>query len=392
VPDGRILADFEGDDYGGWRASGDALGKQPVHGTLPKQQAVSGFRGRGLVNTFLSGDGAQGTLTSPEFEIDHDYLSFLIGGGNHAGKTCLNLLRDGRVVRTATGDADEHLNWKSWDVRALRGKKAVLEIVDHYTAGWGHINVDHILLADQPARPASDGALWADYGRDFYAAVSWSDIPKTDGRRLWIGWMSNWEYANDVPTSPWRSAMSVPRELGLRTTPEGLRLFQRPVRELAKLRGTHHQLGAVSLEQASDWLKQRKFDTQLLEIEIDFAAEKDAGKFGLKLMTAAGEETLIICDLGASQLRVDRTHSGRADFHKQFSGTHSAPLRVREGRVSLHILLDASSIEVFGNDGEAVVTDLILPSPGSRSLELFSEGRPHRLKQLHVWELNSACK
>ena len=67
--------------------------------------------------------------------------------------------------------------------------------------------------------PAPTLPLWADYGRDFYAAVSWSDVPARDGRRLWIGWMSNWNYANDVPTFPWRSAMTVPRELLLRQTP-----------------------------------------------------------------------------------------------------------------------------------------------------------------------------
>jgi fructan beta-fructosidase len=392
VPDGKVLADFEGDDYGGWSASGEAFGKQPAHGALPKQQAVSGFRGRGLVNSYLGGDSAQGTLTSPEFEISQDYLCFLIGGGNHQGKTCLNLLRDAAVVRTATGDADERLNWKSWDVRELRGKKAVIQIVDRESGGWGHINVDHILLADQPARAASDGALWADYGRDFYAAVSWSDIPKSDGRRLWIGWMSNWEYANDVPTSPWRSAMSVPRELQLRSTPEGWRLVQRPVRELQKLRTAQHQFREASLEEANTWLKQGTFDNQLLEIEIGFGVEKNTSKFGLKIVAGPGEETVITCDPVLAQLRLDRSRAGRTEFHKQFSGTHSAPLRITEGRVSLHLLLDTSSIEIFGNDGEAVLTDLILPNAGRRKLEIFAANKPPGVKDLHIWELNSAWR
>src|SRR5258706_2490113 len=83
VPEGKLLADFEGNDYAGWRATGDAFGNQPARGTLANQQSVSGFRGKGLVNSFLGGDSAQGTLTSPEFEVTHDYLSFLIGGGHH---------------------------------------------------------------------------------------------------------------------------------------------------------------------------------------------------------------------------------------------------------------------------------------------------------------------
>ena len=86
-----------------------------------------------------------------------------------------------------------------------------------------------------PARSAFESALWFDYGPDYYAAVSWSDVPKSDGRRLWLGWMSNWAYGADVPTSPWRSAMSIPREVGLRKTAEGIRLVQKPAREMASL-------------------------------------------------------------------------------------------------------------------------------------------------------------
>ena len=83
--------------------------------------------------------------------------------------------------------------------------------------------------------PASE-TLWSDYGKDFYATISFSDIPPSDGRRIWMAWMSNWLYANEEPTSPWRGAMSLPRELSLRRTPAGLRLVQRPVRELESLR------------------------------------------------------------------------------------------------------------------------------------------------------------
>ena len=83
-----------------------------------------------------------------------------------------------------------------------------------------------------PASPDPRGALWLDHGRDFYAGVTWSDAPKGDGRRVLLGWMNNWQYANDIPTAPWRSAMSVPRALSLTRTPAGIRLVQTPVREL----------------------------------------------------------------------------------------------------------------------------------------------------------------
>ena len=153
---GIVLADFEGETYGDWTATGEAFGKGPAHGTLPGQQTVSGFLGKGLVNTFLGGDGPQGTLTSPAFEISRRYISFLIGGGSHANETCINLRVDDKVVRTTTGKDNEKLEWCSWDVQELQGRTARLEIVDRHSGGWGHINVDQIELADE-ARGADLG-------------------------------------------------------------------------------------------------------------------------------------------------------------------------------------------------------------------------------------------
>lgn len=148
-----LVADFEGDDYAGWKVEGTAFGDRPARGTLPKQMPVTGFRGKGLVNSFNGGDAATGTLTSPAFKVERDYFNFLIGGGGHEGKTCLNLLHDGKVVRTATGpnvDAGgtEELTAVSWDVKDLRGKEVVVQVVDSHTGGWGHINVDHIVQSN----------------------------------------------------------------------------------------------------------------------------------------------------------------------------------------------------------------------------------------------------
>ena len=349
---------------------------------------MDGFRGRGLVNTFFDGDKSEGTLTSPEIEISHNHLSFLIGGGNHAGKTCLNLLVDGRAVRTATGNNAERLSWKSWDVRDLRGRKATLEIVDRHAGGWGHVNVDHVVLADAPARPASEPALWLDYGPDFYAAVSWSDIPQRDGRRLVIGWMSNWQYANDVPTAPWRSAMSLPRELALHRAADGLRIVQQPARELRKLREGHYRLRAASVREANDWLQRKGITGDQLEIELEFETA-GAGECGLRILQDKDEATVIRCDPGHHRLVLDRTRAGKSDFHPAFARAFEAPLRVRDGRVRLHVIVDASSVEVFSDDGEFAITALVLPSENSRGLELFAESATARVKQMDIWKLKS---
>ncbi len=149
-----LIANFEGKDYGNWRTSGDAFGTSPAHGTLPGQMNVSGYRGSGLVNSYLNGDGSTGTLTSPPFKIERHFISFLIGGGKDLEKTCLNLLIDGKIVRQATGPNDkpggsEALKALAWDVTEVEGKTAVIQIVDRATGGWGHINVDEIIQTDK---------------------------------------------------------------------------------------------------------------------------------------------------------------------------------------------------------------------------------------------------
>ena len=150
-------------------------------------------------------------------------------------ETTVNLLVDGEVVRTTTGPNSERLDWSAWNLRDLVGETAQIQLVDRNTGGWGHLLADHFTFADEPALSVLQRSSWMDYGKDFYAAVTWNDVP--DRRRIAIAWMSNWNYAGAIPTSPWRSAMTVPRELALRTIDGRPQLVQRPVRELRSLRG-----------------------------------------------------------------------------------------------------------------------------------------------------------
>ncbi len=152
--DDLLLADFEGTDYGDWTVEGEAFGPGPAQGTLDHQMNVSGYRGKGLVNSFFGGDRATGSLTSPSFEIERKFINFLVGGGGYENETYLCLLVDGKPVRTATGPntapgGSEALNWRTWDVTDLAGATAVIRIVDVRTGGWGHINVDHIVQSNR---------------------------------------------------------------------------------------------------------------------------------------------------------------------------------------------------------------------------------------------------
>lgn len=149
-----IVADFEGNDYGTWTKSGKAFGEGPARGTLPGQMHVEGYLGNGLVNSFFEGDGTTGELLSPEFTIERNHISFLIGGGMDLERTCMQLLVSGKVVRIATGNnsqpgGSEALLVDSWDVTEFRGKPAVIRIVDQATGSWGHINVDQIVQTDR---------------------------------------------------------------------------------------------------------------------------------------------------------------------------------------------------------------------------------------------------
>lgn len=143
-----LIADFEGSTYGNWKVEGEAFGPGPAQGTLPGQNEVSGYDGKGLVNTFFRGDDTVGRLVSPPFTVQRRFINFKIGGGRHPGKTCINLLVDGKVVRTSTGLNDERLLWDTWNVEEFRGKSATLEIVDDQKGPWGHINIDSIEQAD----------------------------------------------------------------------------------------------------------------------------------------------------------------------------------------------------------------------------------------------------
>jgi len=180
-----VIADFEGPDYGDWKVTGEALGTGPAQGTLPKQMEVTGFQGKGLVNTFLPLDAGTGTLTSPPVKIERRFVNFLIGGGGFHGKTCINLLLEGKVVRTAVGPnvvggGSEALDWCSWDVGEFSGQQAVFQIVDRHRGGWGHINVDQITFSNRKARfGTEEQEIWPALRRKFANPQSRLEIELT---------------------------------------------------------------------------------------------------------------------------------------------------------------------------------------------------------------------
>jgi len=568
---------------------------------------VSGFVGHGLVNSYLGGDKATGTLTSPEFKIERKFISFLIGGGGLPAQTCMNLLVDGQIVRTATGPnidpgGSEELAPAAWKVDDLAGKTAQIQIVDDATGGWGHILVDQIVLADQvtvaPIEPeklyderyrpqfhfsarknwlndpnglvfyngeyhlffqhnpagiqwgnmtwghavspdllhwkqldnailpdrlgtiysgsavvdwnntagfqtgkekvlvamytaaeangqkyvqciaysndrgrtwtkydknpvlpyiapanrdpkliwhaptkqwivalyliGQDYALFTspdlksftrlqnvppfgngecpdfypmpvdgnsaqikwvfsgangryvtgdfdghkfvldtphaqpmDWGKNYYAAQTYSDIPVTDGRRIQIAWMAGGVF----PRMPFNQQMSFPTELKLQRFPEGLRICRTPVREIELLHADPHEWHDLTVKPGDNPLAAVHGDLFDIRAEIEPGAATAVG-FNIRGHQVAYR----IADQKLTCL----------------GGTAAVPLANQ--RLSLQILVDRSSLEVFANNGYVAMTSCFVPDPKNQSLEFYALGGNAKLIHLQTFEIRSVWK
>jgi sucrose-6-phosphate hydrolase SacC (GH32 family) len=393
---GTIHADFEDTSYGqGWTVTGDAFGTGPAQGNLPGQQYVVLYEGEGLVNSFQNENASTGTLTSPTFTISSDYINLLVGGGNNAqgaadGATAVNLIVDGEVVRTATGADSDALDWTAWNVGEFAGRNAQIQIVDQNTGDWGHILVDQITFSDQAARNSVERANWADYGSDFYAAISYNNLP--NDQHTWVGWMSNWAYTRDTPTDPWRNAQSLPRDLSLVTVDGEVQLIQTPIEQVQDLRsGPGFHRNDINLSTGTLELTEPATQGQTLEIIATFDIDEGtADEFGVRVRVGDDEQTVVGYDRESGEVFIDRSESG-LNPGEGATEVHTAPLEPDgDGQVKLHIFVDRSSVELFANDGLRTITDVIFPSADSTGVELYAEGGGIQLEELHVWQLDAA--
>lgn len=227
---------------------------------------------------------------------------------------------------------------------------------------------------------------WMDYGKDHYATVSWSDVP--DNRRVLIGWMSNWQYAGEVPTMQYRSANTLPREAGLFRAPDGqLYLSSSPVAELAALRDKP----SVSVRNKPAGGNGRNFPLPgsnggACEILLDIDSRK-AGSVDITISNNDGESALLCYDAKAHTLSFDRRRSGLTDFSQDFPTVTTAPTFETDGKLSLRIFIDRSSIEVFGNGGKTVMTNLVFPTVPYSSVSVSAKGGNARIENLKIYPI-----
>jgi len=270
---------------------------------------------------------------------------------------------------------DGNSNNQRW-VLTVSGHSAIQYFVGQFT-GSAFIN-DNV----------ADAILWADYGRDNYAAVTWSDTdtPLEDGDRVWIGWMGDPAYAQHTPTNPWRGALTLPRRLGLHATAQGIRLVQTPIPALQQLRGPSYHWDQQTVAPGTNLLS--GITGRTLEIVGEFVPSAST-EFGFRVCAHGAHHTTVGYEPGTSTLFVDRTESGLTSFSPSFPGRHEAPLPLASGSIKLHIFVDWSSVEVFGNDGEAVITDLIFPDANDSGLELYTCGGAVTLRSLDIYPVMS---
>jgi fructan beta-fructosidase len=249
----------------------------------------------------------------------------------------------------------------------------------------------HRFAPDERHQPRPSGAAqWLDYGTDNYAGVSWSGVPAADGRRLMLGWMSNWNYAQDVPTERWRSAMTLPRELRLVRGARGLELRSSPVAELKSLRVRDTTLPAGSVAVPTELIDQNLDAAGRLEVELTLSFEA-ATRVTFRIGNRLGEQLLVRIDRAHHQLELDRSAAGVSDFNAEFTRPQTAPIDAASATLQLRMILDRSSVELFVNDGATVMTALVFPGAPYDSVVLSAD-RPVELRSGNAYALESIWK
>lgn len=230
---------------------------------------------------------------------------------------------------------------------------------------------------------------WMDFGKDHYATVSWSDAP--DGRRTLIGWMSNWQYATEVPTLQFRSANTLPREAGLFRGSDGqIYLSSSPSPELLALRGRQTlRTGGKSVGKKAREFSLPADNGGICEILLDLDCRK-ADSVDIRISNKADEHVTLRYNAGDRTLSFDRRKSGIVDFSQDFPAVTVAPVFEEGGRLSLRLFIDRSSMEVFGNGGKFVMTNLLFPTEPYSTISISSLGGNARIEGLKIFSINDS--
>jgi fructan beta-fructosidase len=382
---GEIYDNFENGLAANWQPKNIGF-------TIKKDKAVTDHLGSAYLGTPSEGSFV-GKIVSRPFVIKHAAINFLIAGGDKA-TNCINLVVNGKLQRSATGDNTKVFKWNGWDVQDLIGKKAHFEILDNNAdTSNAFIAVDHIMFSNGLMNQHLEHTQWLDYGPDHYATRTWRNYDASRDQRdsvFAIGWMGNWEYANKVPTQWGKGFESLPRLLALKQTNTGYHIIQQPIPQLKKLRGTAVIINGLKVN-GTQSLAAFKPSKNSYEILADF---KPGGKavFGFNFLVGEGRKLVLSYDPVTSSLVLDRTNCtdfiSDTSFIRLFAKKITAPVGLQNGKLQLRIFIDQSSIEVFTNDGEVVLSAVTFPSEKQLGIELFSN-RAETQFNFKAWALKS---
>jgi levanase/fructan beta-fructosidase len=231
-------------------------------------------------------------------------------------------------------------------------------------------------------------SIWIDYGRDNYAGVTWSNIPDSNGRKLFMGWMSNWEYANVVPTETWRSAMTVARQIELQKVNASYRLLFQPVRELTNYRSTKFKKESIAIKGDTKIIDSKAIDLSSTEINFKISNLKNSG-FSFKLTNKQGDTLAFGYNHSNKNFFVDRRKSGKTAFSEKFSDRVSMANRISINPDFIGtIILDKTSIELFFDNGETVMTEIFFPNSPFDKLSIEPKDQEFILGNIEIHKLN----
>lgn len=220
--------------------------------------------------------------------------------------------------------------------------------------------------------PSHTTERWIDYGPDNYAGITWSN---TGDRKIFLGWMSNWLYANLVPTVKWRNAMTIPRDLKLKHVGSDILVVSAPVKELKTIELKSTSIDNINAGNGFDLSSKTGTVKLPCRIDLDFDKSTD---FSLTLSNSAGEKLIIGYDKSNNQYFIDRTNSGKKDFQKDFAGKHIAPRFITANKMDVTLIIDESSVELFADDGLSVMTEIFFPSTPYDKVNIQAAGNSIR--------------
>ncbi len=280
--------------------------------------------------------------------------------------------------------------WECPDLFTLddNGQKVWVLIVSLNPGGPNKGSATQYFLGDFDGNkfiPLTTDIKWLDFGPDDYAGITWSN---TSNRKIFLGWMSNWLYANVVPTETWRNAMTIPRELKLKHVGKDLLIASVPVSELSKIQSKPVIVSNLKINDRIDIAGKTGKVNFPCRINLSMEEIKD---FSLIISNGPGEELIIGFDKKQNQYFIDRTKSGKADFHKEFASKHVAPRLTDKAKMDLTLVIDVSSVELFADNGLTVMTSIFFPNNPYNQIHIQSDGGA-LLKKMEYISLKSIWK